>query len=345
VVPHEAKTTNGNCNQYLALPILRMSATWKAVLFLAVVLLLFQPTRANQGSPQNTLLKIGGAEIAVTLPDEHMQASPDDLLNWVKSAATAVSEYYGHFPVEHLTLRVRAGYGAGVRHGVTYPKDGGLILISVGRDTPVDDLKTDWTLTHEMTHLAFPNMADEHHWIEEGIATYVEPVARAQVGQLSPNEVWRQFIRDMPKGEPDPGDEGLDNTHTWGRTYWGGAIFCLVADVGIRERTHNRKGLQDALRGILDHGGRITEDWEIRKALAVGDKSTGTDFLERLYDQMADKPDRVDLDQLWKKLGLSLDSGSVVMNDKAPEANIRKSITSARHEITSAAHQHVVSRK
>jgi hypothetical protein len=60
---------------------------------------------------------------------------------------------------------------------------------------------------------------------------------------------------------------------------------------------------------------------------------------------MADKPDRVDLDQLWKKLGLSLDSGSVVMNDKAPEANIRKSITSARHEITSAAHQHVVSRK
>ena len=42
------------------------------------------------------------------------------------------------------------------------------------------------------------------------------------------------------------GGFGLDNTHTWGRTYWGGAMFCLLADVEIRRRTHNRRGLQDA---------------------------------------------------------------------------------------------------
>lgn len=308
-----------------------MPGKLQAILFLAVFMAFLQPTRAQRGVTRDFMLRVAGGQIDITFPDESLQVTTDNLLDWVKNAATAVSEYYGRFPVEHLTLHIRGGNGSGIRHGMTYPRGGGLILISVGSETTVDDLNTDWTLTHEMTHLAFPNMADEHHWIEEGLATYVEPVARAQVKNLSVNEVWKQFIRDMPKGEPDPGDEGLDNTHTWGRTYWGGAIFCLTADVQIREHTQNRKGLQDALRGILDHGGRITQDWGIERALEIGDKSTGTDVLEKLYHQMADKASPVDLQQLWQKLGLSLQGGKVVMDDKAPEAGIRQAITSPRH--------------
>jgi hypothetical protein len=42
------------------------------------------------------------------------------------------------------------------------------------------------------------------------------------------------------RGEPGPGDGGLDDTDSWGRTYWGGALFCLLADVRFRERTGNR---------------------------------------------------------------------------------------------------------
>ena len=40
-------------------------------------------------------------------------------------------------------------------------------------------------MTHEMVHLAFPSVAREHHWIEEGITTYVEPIARAETGELA----------------------------------------------------------------------------------------------------------------------------------------------------------------
>ena len=312
-----------------------MFRTARTILFLVVIFAVFQRSRGQQSSNGTTNLRIGGGKIEVTLPDEQMKVSSEELLAWVKAAATAVTEYYGHFPVEQLTLRVRAGYGSGVRHGMTYPRDGGLIVISVGKDTPVSDLKDDWTLTHEMTHLAFPNMPDSHHWIEEGIATYVEPVARAQVGQLSVNELWREFIRDMPKGEPEPGDEGLDNTHTWGRTYWGGALFCLMADVEIRERTHNRKGLQDALRAIVEHGGRITQDWDIEEALATGDKDTGTRVLQELYRHMRDKPSPVDLAALWNKLGLAMKDGKVVVNDKAPAAAIRQAITSPRQSVLS----------
>jgi predicted metalloprotease with PDZ domain len=103
-----------------------------------------------------------------------------------------------------------------------------------------------------MVHLALPSLAERHHWLEEGLATYVEPIARARAGILTPERVWRDFIDGLPQGQPESPDRGLDGTPTWGRTYWGGALFCLRPDVTIRQRTDNRMGLEHCLRAILD---------------------------------------------------------------------------------------------
>jgi hypothetical protein len=276
------------------------------------------------------ILRVPGGQIDVTPPVEAMKIPQSELLNWVQSSAETVARYYGHFPVRHLTLTVRSGSRPGVHHGVTYPKDGGLILITVGENTELAELSNDWVLIHEMFHLGFPSLAENHHWLEEGLSTYLEPVARAQAGHMPVAEVWKQFILDMPKGEPQADDQGLDNTPTWGRTYWGGAMFCMVADIRIRERTHNRKGLQDALRAVVDGGGVISHDWDIRKALAIGDRGTGTDVLQSLYREMAGNPSPVDLDQIWRKLGMELRDGNVRFDDAAPEAEIRRAITAIR---------------
>lgn len=294
-------------------------------LLLAISLL--QAVHAQERDSNNAVLTVGGGTIDVTLPSETMKLSRADLLEWIRASASTVAGYYGRFPVPHLTLRVRSSSGSGIRHGVTFARDGGLILIGVGRDADVAETRDDWVLVHEMIHLAFPSLEDNHHWLEEGISTYVEPVARVRAGRMDLDEMWRTFLRDMPKGEPESHDQGLDNTPTWGRTYWGGAMFCLLADVRIRERTNNRKSLQDALRGVLNAGGTINKDWDIEKALALGDKATGTTVLRTLYKKMRDKPAPVDLDALWKKLGVELKVGAVVFNDKAPEAGIRKAIT------------------
>ena len=309
------------------------------ILFLFLISLSLPALPSQEHDSDSASLKIGGATIDVTLPDGTMKMSRPELLSWVQASASTVSDYYfGHFPVPHLTLRMRGIDGSGIRHGVTYPKDGGLIMISVGRETEIAQTQEDWVLVHEMIHLAFPSMEDPQHWIEEGISTYVEPVARARAGRMPVDEVWRSFVHDMPKGEPGPGDQGLDNTHTWGRTYWGGGLFCLVADVRIREHTKNRKGLEDALFGILKSGATINDDWDIEKALTVADKATGTTVLHDLYRETRDKPAPVDLDQLWQKLGIAMKDGSVTYNDKAPEANIRKSITTARPAEPTAHH-------
>jgi hypothetical protein len=271
-----------------------------------------------------------GSSIDIRFDNDSKGVSNDALLNWIKRASAAVCTYYGKFPVPQLRLQVSVRGGEGVHHGVTYPSDsGGLIRISVGPGTTPSDLDSDWMLTHEMIHLAFPSMAEDHHWIEEGLSTYVEPIARVQAGQLSAASMWRDVTRDMPQGEPQEGDRGLDHTPTWGRTYWGGAMFCLMADVRIREQTRNRKGLQDALRGIVAAGGNITQDWEIEEAFAAGDKATGTHVLTDLYHEKRDQPAPVDLTVLWQKLGIQrASSGTVTFNEKAPLAKIRDTITS-----------------
>jgi hypothetical protein len=308
----------GTCSRLLTLIVI--VSAWVAVL----------PTRlgSEEVSPTGMVIRVAGGEIHITLPDEQLKISTHDLLEWVGSAAGAVVHYYGHFPVPHLTLQIRAGRQNGVSNGVTYAKGGGLITVAVGPGTESNALKNDWVLTHEMIHLAFPSMSEDHHWIEEGISTYVESVARAQVGQFPLAEVWKQFILDMPKGQPAAGDQGLDRTPTWGRTYWGGAIFCLVADVQIRERTRNRKGLQDSLRAILNQGGVVSQDWDVERAFAIGDRATGTNVLQSLYQELRYEPTPVDLDQIWQKLGVALKNGEVVFNDHAVDAAIRTAIVS-----------------
>jgi hypothetical protein len=286
----------------------------------------------------STLL-IGGAKIDVTIEAGDLKVSQPELLHWVQTAAEAVATYYGRYPVPHVQLRIIPVDGSGVRHGQTFGYDGGLIKIRVGAQTDASGLANDWMLTHEMVHLSFPSMSEEHHWIEEGIAVYVEPIARIQAKQMSAHGMWADLVRDMPKGLPQTGDKGLDHTHTWGRTYWGGALFCFLADVEIRKQTRNKKGLQDALRGILDAGGNITHDWELSETLKIGDRATGTTVLRDLYAKWKDQAVQVDLASLWRDLGIAADGKSVRVVEDAPLAAVRRAITepNASKETTSRA--------
>jgi predicted metalloprotease with PDZ domain len=130
----------------------------------------------------------------------------------------------------------------------------------------------------------------------------------------------------MPQGLPAAGDQGLNHTHTWGRTYWGGALFCLLADVEIRRHSRNRKGLVDALRAVNRAGGSIESDWPIERALRVGDTAAGGKVLMSLYEQMAAKPMPVDLPDLWRQLGVRREAGQVIFDDSAPLAKVRAAI-------------------
>jgi hypothetical protein len=279
---------------------------------------------SDQGNVQT--LTVAGASIRLALAPGEMTLSRAALVDWVKSDANAVSTYYGRFPVTQLELVLTPTPGDQISQGVTYGEGKPVIRVGIGQAADADALARDWILVHEMVHLALPLLPRRHHWLEEGIATYVEPIARAQAGSLNAEKVWGDLLHDLHQGLPQAGDEGLDNTHTWGRTYWGGALFCLLADVRLREQTTNRYGLQQALRAIDRESGGITVERSILNVLQTGDAATGTHVLTDLYREMANQPVTPDLDALWKKLGLALVDGDTVFDDNAPLANIRRAI-------------------
>jgi hypothetical protein len=247
--------------------------------------------------------------------------------DWVLRSASIVSAYFGGFPVQKVTIRVSTTDGSTVGSGRTYGYPQPRIEVNVGRHVSLQSLNDDWVLVHEMSHLSLPAIDDSHTWFAEGVAVYVEGVARAQAGNISETRLWSEYATSMPKGLPGLNDLGLDRTHTWARTYWGGALYCLLADVEIRETTNNRLGLQDGLRAIAHAGGGMSEDWPIEHILSAGDAATATSVMTDLYLKMKDRPYAPDLDALWVDLGIQIDHGIVSFNDTARLAAVRRAIT------------------
>lgn len=275
-------------------------------------------------------IQVGGAALQVDVAQGALDLPVDAVVQRIQVAAQAVAAYYGRFPVDRARILVVPVAGrSDMVQGTTWGDMRGFpafTRIRLGEHDTADDLAHNWVMTHEFVHLAFPSMPDDQHWMEEGQATYIEPIARVMIGDLRPERIWGDMMRDMHQGEPQPGDQGLDHTHTWARTYWGGALFLLAADVEIRRQTANRKGLRDALRAVVAARGTIDHEWPLGQALEFGDKATGTHVLTEMYAQWKDAPVQVDLPGVFGKLGVRGSPGAITFDDSAPLAKVRKAI-------------------
>ena len=311
---------------------LSKARTLFALVSLAPLFASAQPWRPAAGIASTHELKIGESVLQVDFANGSMDLTTDQVLKHIREAAEAINTYYGRFPVARARILVVPTQSGGREAigGTTWGDVGGFpafTRLRIAEHATQADLDDDWVTTHELDHMAFPNLPEENHWMEEGLASYVEPVARVMTGNLQAPRIWADMVRGMPQGEPKPGDEGLDRTHTWGRTYWGGALFCLVADVEIRKQTHNRKGLRDALRAIVAEGGTIDHSWPLDRAFAVGDKATGTHVLSDMYAKWKDAPVEVDLPKLWEELGVRPAGRDAEFDSKARLAKVREAIT------------------
>lgn len=268
---------------------------------------------------------LGGAEVETAIAPGALKLTPEQVRAWVRRSAAIVSGFYGKFPVARVAVMVLPGPGDGVGFGTAMGNGGAAVLVWLGERADVETvMQRDWVLPHELFHFGLPNLPPSATWLEEGAATYVEPLARVRSGEFTPEQFWKQMIEMLPEGLPKKGDEGLDRTPTWGRTYWGGALFLFLADVELRQKG---KSLEAALRGIIDAGGTQEVRWELSKTLAAGDAATGTKVLTTLHARLGNAPGDVDLPKLFKQLGVALRAGEVRYDDKAPLAGVRKAMT------------------
>ena len=166
---------------------------------------------SRREEPYRQVLQIGGAVIQVDIRIGQGSLRNEDIVAWVRRATEAVAVYYGRFPVQRARVIVSQNEDKDESiHGTTWGDVQGvqgLTRMRLGSAVTKADLEEDWTMTHELVHMALSSLPDESHWLEEGIATYVEPIARAQAGQVPVEQVWAGMVRGMPQGEPRPGDK------------------------------------------------------------------------------------------------------------------------------------------
>jgi hypothetical protein len=266
------------------------------------------------------------SELEIATLDGPFELASQELSQWVTDSARAVNAFYGRSPAPHTLIAV---VPVPERHSVVFgkllPESAPGVALLVGAHADKAHLYRDWILVHELFHVGFPSFYRQGKWLDEGSATYFEPLIRARAGWLSEKQVWSDFMADMPKGLPAIGD-GLAHIKDIRGIYWGGAIICLLADVEARARSHGKLGLEDGFRAVLAAGGNASEVWTLEQVTRVIDRALGQTTLAELEARHVAAATPVDLKALWKRLGLSRSADGVVFDDTAELASIRHAI-------------------
>lgn len=282
----------------------------------------------------------GSARIDVSVVGDTKYAMGDEAMKaWIGDAANVVTSLFGRFPVDKTSLFVVPAPGEDeVVFGKVLSLSGASVVLVVGDRMPAASRRADWVLVHEMFHLGFPTFRGEGRWLGEGLATYYEPILRARAGWTSEVDVYKQFARNMPRGTAKGARSvPLAQRDDTDSIYWGGALFCLVADVRIREETRGRRSLDDVIRASLARGGDATHVWTVADVVRLADQVTGTNVVSDMVDRYVAHGDRIDLEGLLFALGVEKDdSGIVALEDARPLAWVRRDIVGVSREASAA---------
>jgi len=268
------------------------------------------------------------AGVDVAFLDGAFRMPPDARLRWVSDRVRAVASFYGGFPVSHAVVAVAPIPGRDeVLHGELLPSGGNAIAVLVGADTTEQTLGEDWILVHELFHIGSPSFVGEGKWLDEGLATYEEPVIRARAHMLTERAAWHEIVRGMPRGRHLCETTGLEHFGDDFRSvYWGGAVVALLADVEARRRTAGARGLEDGLRTLLARGGDASRVWTEDDAIRVIDEGIGSPVLAELAARYRDHGSSVPLEGVLAELGVVPTEDGVNLVEGAPLASVRRAI-------------------
>lgn len=269
-----------------------------------------------------TVSLVDDPALTLALPNG-VALTPEALTAWVDAVAESNRRFWGRSPAQHgLAILVPSSRG-GVPFGRVLSLGGSVVTVLIGKSATPRDLYDDWVLVHEFLHLGTPMMRDAGPWLNEGIATFYEPVLRARAGWKSEDEVWREWISQMPRGLPAMTGIGLSNAGRGG-IYWGGALFVLMAEIELLQASQGKYGFSDCLRQVLADGGDATTKWPTMRLLQSCDKAIGQDVVSPLAQRHMAKGSAMSLDEIWQKLGVTLsEDGKITYDDSAELAWLR----------------------
>jgi len=275
-------------------------------------------------------IAVGGSEIRLAVLGGVGRKARRDIESWISETALSLTSVYGRFPQPQAqVLVVGAGKQSEAVPWAHAVRGGGAAVefyIDAGR--PLDEFRSDWTATHEFSHLLLPHVSRQDRWFSEGLASYYQNVLRARDGRLTELEAWQKLDAGFERGKRATRDGSLARATRsgWGatmRVYWSGAAMMLKADAQLRALSDGRQSLDSALESLQACCFRETRSWRAKELFAELDRLTGYGVFGELYQKHVPDDEFPDVDRTYALLGVVPRSGSVSLNPDAPWGRIR----------------------
>ncbi|MBT8099146.1 MAG: hypothetical protein KJO82_05320 [Gammaproteobacteria bacterium] len=281
---------------------------------------------------------IPGALLRISIASSSATGNTQELIEWVRTAASHVALAYGEFPNESPSVLLlptanASSRNSAVRFGRVVRDGGESIELFVNPNVAMDEFYDDWTATHEFSHLLMPYLSPRHRWISEGFAQYYQNVLLSRAGQYSPERAWQEIVEGLDRGRnsspnlsPNEASSGNWRASTM-KVYWSGAALLLLADIELRQRSNGSESLDTVLKKLKACCLPAADMWNGIRLLETLDSFVDEPVFMPLYHEHANAAGFPDTDGALRRLGVIRENGAVRLKDDAELASLRQAIT------------------
>jgi len=293
------------------------------------------------GSFFSVSLFAAALSIEVRQPVDEDKAA--EIVEWLQSTADTVKLAYGRFPNPSARIIVipstenARGSDSPVIYGRVTRNNGETVELFVDPDRPIEEYYSDWTATHEFSHLMLPLLSQRYRWISEGFATYYQNVLMSRAERYTPEFAWQRLSEGFERGRESRPDLSPNDAASGGirrarmKVYWSGAAIALMADIRLRERSNGKESLDQALGQLQSCCLPSRRRWSGTELFEKLDTFVETPVFMPLYRQYADVDGFPDIAPLLSDLGVSTNpGGTITLDDRARLAEVRKAISASQ---------------
>lgn len=201
--------------------------------------------------------------IHIQYPSSLKKTERQRTYSWLQRVADALLTVYGEWPKDKLDISIQKGSSghSPVPWGQVIRGKPDRVLLVVNPESGLQELTSDWTAFHELSHLLIPYSGHGNMWFSEGLATYYQNIIQARSGLLNETELWGKLASGFERGRKQNKLSHIDlaeisdnmrKYRNFMRVHWSGVHYWLTADIKLRRISQNKMTLDSLLKQLKD---------------------------------------------------------------------------------------------
>lgn len=176
--------------------------------------------------------------------DRFIDAEKEMLTQWVEEVGQATAEVLGPYPFTvNIYMHRRNGGNEPVPWANTVRDGEQGVHFHVVMDYDLKDFQSDWTASHEISHLSIPHLGRENMWFAEGYASFMQWHILKHQGLFTEKEVKDKYnkriemaISKFKTDQPFPeACRQMLKRYDYPGVYWGGACYFFQVDALLKK--------------------------------------------------------------------------------------------------------------